>query len=114
MRRETESEQTGPPADYVAWFNENPFLDVLSTEVVTVGGLEGTRLEVQNNGEPFPLIKLSDGSDYDFSYLDHIYAHILDANGSQIIISCGVSGGSNFAAFAEQCDEVLETVDFGR
>jgi hypothetical protein len=112
---ETQSELTGPPADYVTWFNENPFATVVATEEVTVGGLSGTRLEVTNpNNEPFALFKLSDGSDYDLSYLDHIYAHVLDANGTQIIVSCGVErAGPEFTEFAETCDDILATVEFG-
>jgi hypothetical protein len=112
---ETQSEVTGPPADYVAWFNENPFATVVATEDVTVGGLQGTRLEMTNpNNEPFALFKLSDGSDYDLSYLDHIYAYVLDANGTQIIVSCGVErGGPEFTEFAQTCEEILGTVEFG-
>jgi hypothetical protein len=112
---ETQSELTGPPADYVVWFNENPFATVVATEEVTVGGLQGTRLEITNSdNEPFALFKLSDGSDYDLSYLDHIYAHVLNANGTQIIVSCGVErAGPEFAEFAETCDEILSTVEFG-
>jgi hypothetical protein len=80
-----------------------------------VDRLSGTRLEVTNpDNEPFALFKLSDGSDYDLHYLDHIYAHILDAGGTQIIVSCGVArAGPEFAEVAETCDEISSTVEFG-
>jgi hypothetical protein len=110
---ETQSELGGPPADYVAWFKGNPFNQVLSTEDVTIGGLQGTRIELKNPGDPFSLFKLSDGTDYHMSYLDHIYAHVLDADGTQIIVSCGAGRGFDFATFAPQCEEALSTVKFG-
>ena len=109
----TQSELVGPPADYAAWFKENPFNRVLSTEAVTVGGLQGTRIELTNPGDPFSLFKLSDGSDYHMSYLDHTYAYVLDANGTQIVISCGAGRAKDFEEFAPTCEDILETVEFG-
>jgi hypothetical protein len=109
----TESELASPPADYVAWFNENALATVLATEDVTVGNLTGTRLEITNDDESFALFKLSDESDYDLSLSDHIYAHILDAGGTQIIVSCGVGRGGDFAEFEQTCEEILSTVEFG-
>ena len=111
---ETESEVTGPPASYEDWFNENPFANVIAGEDVTVGGLQGRRLEITNNdNEPFALFKLSDGSDYDLAYRDHIYADILDAGGTQIIVICGPEDPATFADFTQACEEVLTTVEFG-
>lgn len=111
---EAQSELSGPPADYVAWFNENPFLTVVATEDVTVGGLQGTRLEITNlDNESFALFKLSEGSDYDLSYGDHSHIHILNTDGTQIIVICGVESTNSFGEFKERCAEVLATVEFG-
>jgi hypothetical protein len=111
---EAQSELGAPPADYVAWFNENPFLTIVATEDVTVGNLQGTRLEITNlDNESFALFKLSEGSDYDLSYGDHITADVLDASGTQIIVICGPEDRANFEQFSESCDEVLATVEFG-
>jgi hypothetical protein len=110
---ETQSELSEPPADYVAWFNENALVTVLSTEEATAGGLEGTRLEIKNDSYDFALFKLSDGSDYELNLSDHTYFHVLDANGTQILVSCGIErGGGDFAEFAETCGEILSTVEF--
>ena len=111
---ETSSELSDPPADYVAWFNENALVDVLSTEPATIGGLEGTRLEIKNDSYDFALYKLSDGSDYELNLSDHVYTYVLDADGTQIIVTCGVQRGEDpLATFREKCDEVLSTVEFG-
>lgn len=111
---EAASELGEPPADYVGWFTENPFHQVVGTEDVTIAGLNGARLEITNlDNESFSLFKLSDGSDYHMSYGSHIHADVLDANGTQIIVICGIEGGADFEEFANACDEVLATVEFG-
>jgi hypothetical protein len=109
----SESEVSDPPADYVTWYNENALVDVLSTEAATVGNLQGTRLEIENTSDGYSLFKLSDGEDYVVALSDHFYAYILDANGTQILVHCGVQRGQDFDAFAEKCEEVLATVEFG-
>jgi hypothetical protein len=111
---ETESDLGAPPADYVDWLTSNPFADLVDSRDVTVGGLQGTRLEMTNyDYDPFSLFKLSDGSDYHFSYRDRLYIHVLDANGTQILVICGTENGVNFPEFASTCDDVLQHVEFG-
>jgi hypothetical protein len=111
---ETASELSDPPADHVACFNQNAVVDVLGTEPTTVGDLDGTRLELENKSYSFALYKLSDGSDYELELSDHVYTYVLDADGTQIIVNCGVQRGEgDLAEFAERCDEVLSTVEFG-
>jgi hypothetical protein len=111
---ETSSELGEPPADYVAWFNENALVEVLSTEPATIGGLEGTRLEIKNTSYDFALYKMSDGLDYELNLSDHVYTYVLDADGTQIIVACGVQRGEDpLTTFEEKCDEVLSTVEFG-
>ena len=112
---ETDFELADPPADYAAWLNEYPFLRVDPAGEVTVGGLQGTRLEVSNNvTDEVTLFKLSDGSDYGVSYRQHSYAYILDSGDNQIIVICGPERGPNFEDFAAKCEDVLSTVKFGR
>jgi hypothetical protein len=111
---ETQSELGGPPADYVAWFNEIPFATIGTTADVTVGGLQGTRLEVSNlDNEPFALFKMSEGWDYDLSYGDHLHVYILNVDSTQILISCGPESTADFAEFSQMCEAVLETAEFG-
>lgn len=113
----TESELSSPPADYVQWFNELPFPSIVESQEVTVGGVQGTRLEIKNaNNEDFALFKLSDGSDYDLDYLGSgaVFAYVLDAGGTQVVVICGTENASNFGEFARKtCEEVLAAVEFG-
>ena len=112
----TESELSSPPADYVQWFNELPFPTIVESQEVTVGGLQGTRLEIKNaDNEDFALFKLSDGSDYDLDYLGPgaIFAYVLDAGGTQVVVICGTQNASNFGEFAGTCEDVLATAEFG-
>jgi hypothetical protein len=109
----SESELSDPPADYVQWFNDNPFHTVVGTEEVTVGGLQGSRIEVTNNdNEPFALFRLSDGSDYDMSYRDHVFAYVLDKGGNQILVMCAPEDPAQFDEFTPICEEALVGVEF--
>jgi hypothetical protein len=111
---ETDLELADPPEDYAAWLNEYPFLRTDPAGEVTVGGLQGTRLEISNNvSDEVALFKLSDGSDYGVSYRQHSYAYILDSGDNQIIVICGPERGPDFEDFAAKCEDVLSTVEFG-
>lgn len=112
----TESELSGPPADYVQWFNALPFPSVVDTQEVTVGGVQGTRLKITNgDSEDFALFRLSDGSDYELDYLGNgaIVAYMFDVSGTQVVVICGTENASNFGEFETTCDDVLTRVRFG-
>ena len=108
---------SGPPDDYVTWFNEIPFPTIADTQDVTVGGLQGTRLEIMNaDEEDFTIFELSDGSDYSIDYLGQngaIYAYVIDVNGTQVLAICGTENASNFGEFASTCEEVVAAAEFG-
>jgi hypothetical protein len=110
---ETESEVGAPPDDYVEWFQAIPYIDVVATQDVTVGGLPGTRIEyTQTNSDGFTVFVLPQG-DYHVSYQDHNYLFVVEVNGTQVLANCGTENGHNYAEFLPTCEQVMNTVEFG-
>jgi hypothetical protein len=111
---ETDQEVADPPADYVGWLDNYPFLRTEPAGDVTVGGLQGTRFEVSNNvSDEVALFELSDGSNYGVGYRQRMYIHILNSGGTQIIVVCGNDRPDAFEESAATCEDVLSTVEFG-
>jgi hypothetical protein len=113
---ETESEVGEPPADFVQWFNDLPFPTIADSQEVTVGGRQGTRLEIKNtDNEDFAVFKLSDGSNYDIDYLGSgsLYSYVLGESGNQVLIICATESPNNFGTFKSTCEDALATVEFG-
>lgn len=114
---EASSELGEPPADYVQWFNELPFPTIVETQEVTVGGLQGTRLEIKNaDNEDFALFKMADNWNYELGYLGPtgaVFAYVLGVDGTEILVLCGTENPVDFPVFSSTCEETLQHVEFG-
>ena len=101
-----------PPTDFVGWITNHRLLNIVDTKDVILGGLEGTELEItMSTVSDFPLFKLSDG-DYELRFEDHIRMLVLNAGGSQVLVTYGSDLPTNFDDFEPMAEDVLATVEF--
>ena len=101
-----------PPSDFVEWFKTHRLINVIETRDVTVGGIQGTELEIATETfSDFGLFKISDG-DYELRFEDRIVMIVLEVSGSQLLVSYGSDLPTNFDAFDPAAQDVLASVEF--
>ena len=122
-KKPTEQVVIPEPKDWVAWFQNHPYLDTGKSVPVTIGGVSGVQFEMELSSAPrnypeycrpiacVPLWPLSDGGSFDAFLGAPDRVTILEVAGETVIID--IAGQNDkFEEMLPKAQEVLDTVEW--
>jgi hypothetical protein len=121
-KRPAEQIAVPEPEDWVAWFQNHPYLETGKATSVTIGGISGVQFNMEASSAPrrfpercgapcVPAWPLSDGNSVEYPLGGKDRITIVEVAGETVIIDIGPPADA-FDEFLPKAQEVLDTVEW--